>query len=226
MVSAWDTENGLCLGQVATKNDEGKEVGGCYKEITGAIVAGGGDYAITLKANQLTLHEIAKSVFAEHERNDFADVACYSETNRGHGRVEQRTYYAVPIPDAPRLEKWPGLSTFVMGRFHRTVGDKEEQHTRYFITSLLTDDVQRLGQVLRSHWGIENSLHWVLDVSFGEDANRTRRGNGAENLSILRRIGLGMLNQIKGKKTIPNVKFQAAVDPEFRTTIITKFLNF
>ena len=84
--------------------------------------------------------------------------------------------------------------------------------------------MERLGQSLRGHWGIENGLHWVLDVTFGEDANRTRRGNGAENLSILRRMALGMLNQVKGKKTIPNVKFQATVDPNFRTMIMNKFL--
>jgi hypothetical protein len=82
--------------------------------------------------------------------------------------------------------------------------------------------VEWLGQSLRGHWAIENGLHWVLDVSFGEDGNRTRRGNGAENWSILRRMALGMLNQVKGKMTIPNVKFRAAVDPVFRTEILKK----
>jgi predicted transposase YbfD/YdcC len=89
---------------------------------------------------------------------------------------------------------------------------------------LSSDEVERLGQSLRGHWGIENGLHWVLDVSFGEDANRTREGNGAENLSIVRRLALGMLKQVKGNKTMPNVKFRVAVDPEFRTKILKQFL--
>ena len=250
MVSAWDTENGISLGQVATKSDEGKEIGefntipklvnqldvqgklatidagGCYAEIAGSIVNGGGDYAITLKENQPTLHKIAQGIFEEHARNDFADVASYHETNRGHGRLEERTYYVVPVPsNEHRLEKWPGLQTLVMGRFRRTIiGGKETEFTRYYISSLAGDCAARLGQSLRSHWGIENGLHWVLDVSFGEDANRTRRGHGAENLSILRRLSLGMLNQSKGKKTIPTLKFHAAVDPDFRTTIFKNFL--
>jgi len=250
MVSAWDTENGISLGQVATKNDEGKEVGefhaipkiveqlnvkdalvtidagGCYAEITSSIVTGGGDYAITLKENQPKLHEIAKSAFHQHEQNDLTDVACYRETNRGHGREEERTYYTVPVAaDDKRLVKWPGLSTLVMGRFRRSVvGGKTSELTRYYISSLSSEHVERLGRSLRAHWGIENGLHWVLDVTFGEDAHRTRRGNGAENLSILRRIALGMLNHVKGKKTLPNVKFRAAVDPIFRTSILKNFL--
>ena len=261
IVSAWDTDRGVCLGHVVTKNDEGKETGefnaipklieqldvkdtlvtidagGCYAEITGSIVTGGGDYAITLKENQPKLHEMAKDVFDEHERNNFADVASYRETNRGHGRVEERTYYAVLAAiddkqdgrkndkqDDKRWEKWPKLSTLVMGKFRRETGGKASEFTRYYISSLPSDDVERLGQSLRGHWGMENGLHWVLDVTFGEDANRTRRGNGAENLSILRRMALGMLNQVKGKKTIPYVKFQAAVDQNFRTMIMNKFL--
>ena len=82
-----------------------------------------------------------------------------------------------------------------------------------------------MGQSLRGHWGIENGLHWVLDVSFGEDANRTREGNGAENLSILRRWALGILKQVKGGKTIANAKYRCAVDPNFRTNVVEKFAS-
>jgi len=245
-VSCWDRANGISLGQLATKNEEGKDVGefntipklikeldieealitidagGCYAEITDAIIAGGGSYAITLKENQPTLHGIAKEVFKKQEQNSFSGVAVYQETNRGHGRVEERTYYAVPVPkDDARLEKWAGLETLVMGRFRRTIKGKETTECiRFYISSVLCEKVEWLGQSLRGHWAIENGLHWVLDVSFGEDGNRTRRGNGAENWSILRRMALGMLNQVKGKMTIPNVKFPAAVDPKFRTEIL------
>jgi predicted transposase YbfD/YdcC len=111
-----------------------------------------------------------------------------------------------------------------MGRFRRSEKGKESTETvRYFISSLPCSDVERLGQSLRSHWGIENGLHWILDVSFSEDANRTREGNGAENKSILRRMALGMLKQVKGNKSIPNTKFRAAIEPDFRTMIVKKF---
>ena len=248
-VSCWDRANGISLGQLATKNEEGKEVGefntipklikeldikdalitidagGCYAEITDAIVDGGGSYAITLKENQPTLHGIAKDVFEKHEQNNFSQVAVYQETNRGHGRVEERTYYVVPVPKDERLEKWTGLETLVMGRFRRSVnGGVTTEFIRFYISSLPCEKVKWLGQSLRGHWSIENGLHWVLDVSFGEDGNRTHRGNGAENWSILRRIALGMLNQVKGKMTIPNVKFRAAVDPVFRTEILKNIM--
>jgi predicted transposase YbfD/YdcC len=249
MVSAYDTETSISLVQVSTANDEGKDVGefnaipkvieqldiedavvtidagGCYAEITDAIIDGGGSYAVTLKENQPTLYKIAKETFKEQEQNNFADVASYHTTDHGHGRVEERSYYAVAVPtDDERLEKWTGLSTFVMGRFRRSEKGKEATETvRYFMSSLPCSDVERLCQSLRSHWGIENGLHWVLDVSFGEDSNRTREGNGAENKSILRRMALGILKQVKGKKTMPNAQFLAAIDPDFRTMIVEKF---
>lgn len=243
LVSAWDTENGISLAQVATKNDEGKDVGefnaipvligmldiegkmvtidagGAYVEIAGAVTKGGGDYAITLKANQPTLYKEAVKTFQELEPGNFEGVDCYDESNRGHGRRERRTYRAVPVTDEKLLSKWPGLRTFVMGVFQRTVGGVTTEFRRYYFSSLACVEVERLGRVLRKHWSIENNLHWVLDVSFGEDANRTRRGHGAENLSIFRRVALSILNQHKGNMTIPNMKFRAALDPTFRTKL-------
>ena len=103
-------------------------------------------------------------------------------------------------------------------------GKEEKETIRYYISSLSCTEVERLGQSLRGHWGIENGLHWVWDVSFGEDANRTREGNGAENLSILRRLVLEILKQVKGNKTMVNAKYRCAVDTEFRTKIVERFL--
>ena len=90
------------------------------------------------------------------------------------------------------------------------------------ISDLPCDEVERLGCCFRSHWGIENRLHWVLDVSFGEDANRTRRGNGAENLSKIRRLARGLLASLKGKQSVPQMMCRAALSPEFRTSVIEK----
>ena len=244
-VSAFDTENGIVLGQLATRDDEGKDVGeyntiplvieslditdavvtvdaaGCYTEIVDEIVKGNGHYVITVKDNQPTLLNAAKEVFSEVESPSFEGVQSYQTSDRGHGRIEERTYYAMPVPDnSPLREKWQNLDTFVMGIFDRTVDGVTSREVRYLISDLSSDQVARLGQCARAHWGIENKLHWVLDVSFGEDGNRTRKGHGAENLSTLRRLAVGLMRKVKGKQTVPNMMFQAALDPEFRTKVV------
>jgi hypothetical protein len=90
------------------------------------------------------------------------------------------------------------------------------------ISDLASDQIVRLGRSARAHWGIENKLHWVLDVSFGEDANRTRKGHGAENLSTLRRLAMGLMRKVKGKQSLPNMMCRAALDPDFRTKVAEK----
>jgi len=250
VVSAYDTENGVALGQLKTKNDEGKDVGeyntipalietldikdalvtidagGCYANIVDAVVAGEGNYLITVKDNQPTLLDEAKEAFAEVEAKDFEGVEHYQESDRGHGRIEERTYYAVPVPkESAMRKKWQHLETFVMGVFDREVKGKRSREVRYLISDLKSDQIQRLGRCARAHWGIENRLHWVLDVSFREDAHRTRGGNGEENLGKLRRLALGLMRKVKGKQTVPTMMFNAALSPEFRTTIIEKIIN-
>jgi predicted transposase YbfD/YdcC len=244
-VSAWDSDNGISLGQQKTKNDEGKDVGeyntipilietidiedalvtidagGCYANIVDAIVAQGGNYLITIKDNQPTLFNEAKRMFAEVESTGFEGVPFYQESDRGHGRIEERKYYALPVPKGSELrKKWAHLETLMMGVFHRTVKGKTSVQVRYMMTDLSCKDVERLGCGFRRHWGIENRLHWVLDVSFGEDANRTREGNGAENFGKLRRLAHGLLSKAKGKQTIPKVMYRAALSPDFRTFVI------
>ena len=249
-VSAWDTENSIALGQLKTKNDEGKDVGeyntipalietldiegadvtidagGCYAPIVEAVIEGGGNYLITVKDNQPTLLNASKLAFTEVESEGFEGVDCYQESDRGHGRIEERTYYAVSVPEESELRrKWLKLETFIMGVFHRTVKGKTTTQVRYMISNLPCKEVQRLGRCFRNHWGIENRLHWMLDVCFGEDGNRTRRGNGAENLGKLRRLTHGLMLKVKGKQTVPKMMFRAALSPEFRTTIIGQIVN-
>jgi predicted transposase YbfD/YdcC len=250
VVSAWDSDNSIALGQLKTKNDEGKDVGeyntipalietlevkealitidagGCYANIVDAVVEGEGNYLMTVKDNQPTLLNEAKSAFAEVESVGFAGVECYQESDRGHGRVEERTYYAIPVPEDSELrQKWRHLATFVMGLFFRTVKGKTSKEIRYMMSDLPCEEVQRLGRCFRKHWGIENRLHWVLDVSFGEDANRTRTGNGAENLGKLRRLVLGLMRKVKGKQTVPTMMYRAALSTEFRTTLVAQLAN-
>ena len=250
VVSAWDTDNGIALGQLKTKNDEGKDVGeyntipalietldikdavvtidagGCYANIVDSVVEGDGNYLITVKDNQPTLLAEAKAAFAEVESNDFEGVECYQESDCGHGRIEERKYYAIPVPVESELrEKWQHLTTFVMGVFYRTVKGETSRQIRYMISDLPCEEVERLGRCFRNHWGIENRLHWVLDVSFGEDTNRTRRGNGAENLGKLRRLAIGLMRKVKGNQTVPRMMFRAALSPDFRTTLIAQIWN-
>jgi len=249
-VSAWDTENSVALGQLKTKNDEGKDVGeyntipslietldiegkdvtidagGCYENIVDAIVEGGGNYLITVKGNQPTLLSTMESAFSEVESKGFEEVDCYQESDSGHGRIEERRYYALSVAqDSELRQKWQGLETYMKGVFHRTVKGKTTTQVRYMISNLPCKEVQRLGRCFRNHWGIENRLHWMLDVCFGEDGNRTRRGNGQENLGKLRRLVHGMLLKVKGKQTVPKMMFRAALSPEFRTTVVEQIVK-
>jgi predicted transposase YbfD/YdcC len=249
VVSAWDTDNGIALGQLATKNDEGKEVGeyntipklietldikgalvtvdagGCYVEIVDAVIEGGGDYVVTLKDNQPTLLNEAKTIFAEAEAKGFESVECYQESDQGHGRLEKRTYYAVPLPkDSELRKKWKNLETLLMGVFEREVKGKKSEEVRFMISNLESSQVRHRGSYFRKHWEIENCLHWMLDVNFREDENRTRRDNGAENLGKIRRLAIGLMGKVKGKQTIPNMMFRAALSPEFRTSVIQQII--
>jgi len=113
----------------------------------------------------------------------------------------------------------------VMGVFFRTVKGKTSKEVRYMMSDLPCEEVQRLGCCFRNPWGIENRLHWVLDVSFGEDGNRTRRGNGAENLGKLRRLVHGLLLKVKGKQTVPKTMFRAALSPNYRTTVVEQIVK-
>jgi predicted transposase YbfD/YdcC len=181
---------------------------------------------ITVKDNQPTLLNEAKEAFAEVESTGFEGVECYHESDRGHGRIEERTYYAVPVSKESELrKKWQRLETFVKGVFYREVKGKMSREVRYLISDLKSDQVQRLGRSARAHWGIENQLHWVLDVSFREDSHRTRGGNGEENLGKLRRLALGLMRKVKGKKTVPTMMFEAALSSEVRTAIVEKLIK-
>jgi predicted transposase YbfD/YdcC len=112
-----------------------------------------------------------------------------------------------------------------MGVYSRAVKGKVSQEVRYLISDLNSSEVQRLGRSARRHWGIENGLHWVLDVSFREDAHRTRGKNGEENLGKVRRLALGLMRKGNGKQTIPTMMFKAALSDEFRTALIGQICN-
>jgi len=120
------------------------------------VVKNDGNYLITLKDNQPTLMNEAKAIFSEQESKDFEGMECYRESNHGHGRFEERTYYAVPLPsDSTSRKKWRNLETLVIGIFYREIKGKTSKEIRYMISDLPCNEVQRLGHSFREHWGIE-----------------------------------------------------------------------
>lgn len=242
LVSVWATANHLLLGQVAVA-DKSNEITaipkllelldlhgtlvtidamGCQKEVARQIVAGGGDYLLVVKDNQPTLLEDIQECFAKALDSDFAglDHASYATAERGHGRHEKRCYYTIGEPAGLRQgEAWAGLSVIGLCYSERTVGDQTSTEARYFIGSKKAG-ARHYGKALRGHWGIENNLHWQLDITFGEDASRVSKRHGAENFALLRRLALMLLKRHPEKQSIACKRLAAALDTGFLEEIL------
>ncbi|MEH1973083.1 MAG: ISAs1 family transposase [Nostoc sp.] len=244
MVSAWATNNRLVLGQckVEEKSNEITAIPelikvldiagclvtidamGCQKEIVKAIVEKSGEYIISLKKNQSKLHNNVEEIFKTAIAKGFEGFK-YSEfhTNEDkHGREEIRHYLMLSDieekidPD----KKWVNLQSVGMVEYIRKVNGKTKVETRYYISSL-TNDAKLLGESVRSHWGIENSLHWILDVAFREDDCRIRKDNAPQNFAVLRHIAVNALGKEKSKKLgIKSKQFCAALDNEYLNMIL------
>jgi predicted transposase YbfD/YdcC len=232
LVSAWATETGVALGQVAT-SDKSNEITaipvlidqidvtdaivtidamGCQREIAEKIVDAGGDYVLAVKENQPKLHAEIHSYFQKHIEQSFTQLEYrYHETNEStqHGRIEHRAYYLTKVPaNFAAEEKWPTVKGIGYAIRMTTHADGRETHdVRYYILSTYLSG-KRFAAAVRGHWGIENSLHWVLDMNFREDESRTRERVLGDNLSWLRRFAISMLRQhplkdsLKGKMQI------------------------
>jgi predicted transposase YbfD/YdcC len=217
MVNAWAVENRLILGQVKTedKSNEIKAIPellkiidikgcvvttdamGCQKEIAKQIVEQEGDYVLALKGNQGNLHKEVELLFEKAKEANYEDLPHDSHTtvDGGHGRIETRTYTTIGDVDwFEEKAKWAKLTTFGLVESERDMGDHTTQETRYFISSL-PNDAKRFGEACRGHWGVENGLHWCLDIAFREDDSRVRKGHGATNLAIIRRFALSLVKQ-------------------------------
>jgi len=241
MISAWATEAGLALGQerVDGKTNEipvlpellekldirGKTVTtdamGYQKEVAAKIIDKGGDYLLCVKGNQSGLYEDLKEFF--HDCGDFAGIEhSYFETlEKAHGRIEERKCWAIE-GEAKWLgieKDWEKIRSIATIKTKRTVRGKTSAETRYHITSLPAD-AQEILLSARSHWGIENGLHWVLDVTMNEDMCRVPRLSGAENLAILRRIAVNMVNLVKGKASVRGSIKKAGWDTSFLEQIL------
>jgi len=248
MVSAWAADNGVVFGQIAV-GDKSNEITaipallkllringlivtidaiGCQKDIAGQIVAQGGDYALAVKNNQPTLRRDIQELFDWAERRGFEGLrhARSEQTEKGHGRVEtRRTDMLGDLAQITDAAAWPGLRCVVRVRSERTpAGGSTRVEDRYFISSIQTKRAEELARVCRAHWGVENGLHWRLDVTFGEDSGRVRVRHAAQNLSRLRRLALNMLTLApppRGKTASVKAKrFRAGLDHKYLLTIL------
>ena len=160
---------------------------GCQKKIAEQIVQQKGDYVLSLKGNHGLLHEDVTTYF----ESSVSPEAAIQTIDGGHGRIETRTLRVSDELDWLEMEhSWTGLKSILAVTAKREVGKKVTEETRYFISSLSADDPGKLEHAVRAHWSIENNLHWVLDVAFDEDSNRTRKGYSAANLAVTRHIAL------------------------------------
>lgn len=232
MVSAWATANQISLGQVVVdaKSNEITAIPklleildvsgalvtidamGCQTEIAQKILDGKGDYVLHVKLNQPTLYQGTMDYFDDQLEDDFAraKVRRYQTKEKGHGREETRYYFVCPVPDnLPDGSRWPGLKAIGMV-ISTTIRDGEEcNEVRYYILSKYLS-ARRIASAVRGHWGIENRLHWQLDVTFQEDQCRIRKGHADANFSILRRTALVMLkNESTLKVGVKNKRLSA-----------------
>ena len=221
-VSIWASEFGLSLGQVACAEKSNEitaipeilrlvdirgaiitiDAMGAQKAIAAEIVDGGGDYVLALKGNQEALHQAVIDHIDEQLEGELEDAQELVTTEEGHGRVETRTYLQLPAPEAlPGFTLWEALKTIaiVTSLCHRD--GKETIEVRYYISSLAMG-VKNLARAVRGHWGIENSCHWVLDVTYREDESRIREQSLRQNMAWLNRFTLSLLKQHRDRKSI------------------------
>ena len=242
LVSAWAVEQGVSLGQLATQEKSNEitaipalidqidvsgaivtiDAAGCQKEIAAKIVDQGGDYVLALKGNQGNLHAAVQDFALEQMENDFADIEVrrYEETVKGHGRIDTLIYYQFKAPQTlPGLSHWKKLRTVGIAVRISRQGDQETSEVRYFISSLGLG-VKRFASSVRGHWGIENTLHWCLDVTFREDESRVRDRHAADNLAWLRRFAISLLKQVDDKESIAMRRRIAGWNDEYLAQIL------
>jgi predicted transposase YbfD/YdcC len=242
LVSARAAEQHLSLGQVAVdaKSNEITAIPallelldlngalvtidamGCQKAIAQKIVDQGGHYALTVKENQEHLLQDIQQEFEKALDADFAGLEhdTYATRERGHGREEYRCYTVLHTTEGIRhADARAGLTTIGMCYSERTVKGETTTEVRYFIGDKKAS-AKYYGGGLRHHWGIENNLHWQLDVNFGEDRSRVRQRNAAENLALLRRLTLSLLKAHPAKESIARKRYAAALDPDFLEEIL------
>jgi predicted transposase YbfD/YdcC len=249
MVSAWAASNRLVLAQVKV-DDKSNEIiaipellralaiQGCIvtidamgtqREIAKQIVAQEGDYVLALKENQPKLYQDVVDMFAHAHSGSIQELVVEEARNieKGHGRIEVRRYRVIPDADVlawlQEVHKWPCLRSIGMVEAERRIGDKRTTETRYYLLSSPLS-ARAFGEAVRSHWGIENQVHWLLDVGFHEDSSRIRAGHAAENFAVLRHLALNTLRHHPQQRlSIKGRRLKAAWDHDYLLQALTGF---
>lgn len=244
LVSAFASEAGIVLGQIKTREKSNEitaipellkwldvrgaivtiDAMGCQKAIAENIIDKGGDYLLALKGNQSSLHEDVRLHFEQTAPASLARMSRTESVDKGHGRIEVRQCRVSTDIDWLRElhPEWKNLGSIVAIDSERLIGDTTTRETRYFISSSLASAPQMLAAV-RLHWGIENQLHWVLDMSFGEDQSRIRKDNAPTNVAIIRHAALNMIRQAQKKRvSVKRMRKAAGWDDSVLTDILAQ----
>src|SRR4051812_24780660 len=240
-VSAWASEYGLSLGQVACAEKSNEitaipevlrlvdlkgaiitiDAMGTQKAIAAQIIAGGADYVLALKGNQGTLHQAVIAYIDEQLEGDLTDAQELVTTEVGHGREETRTYLQLPAPEElPGFLLWKGLKSIGLATSCCVRDGKETVEVRYYISSLEVD-VKRFARAVRGHWSIENGCHWVLDMTFREDESRLRERHLRENFAWLNRFALSLLKQHPGRQSLVMKRRSCGWSDAFLMEVVT-----
>jgi len=242
-VSAFAATNQLVLGQMITDKKSNEittipklldtlaisgclvtiDAMGCQKAIAAKIIDMKADYLLALKGNQESLADEVDNFFTQAQAIDFEEIdhVYYKFEEKNRGRQELREVWVIDdVEWLPMLEEWKGLCSIMMVKTERLVKGKLETDIRYYICSLPAN-AELLKDAARRHWNIENTCHWVLDVTYQEDKSRVRKGNGAENLSRLRRLTLNLLKKdTTSKASIATKRYEAALDDKYRENLL------
>jgi predicted transposase YbfD/YdcC len=242
-VTVWASEFGLSLGQVACEEKSNEitaipellrlvdikggiitiDAMGTQKAIAAQIIESGADYVLALKGNQDTLHQEVIAYIDEQFESDFTDTAVrrLRTEEHGHGREETRTYIQMPAPkNLSQLALWTGLATIGMVISECTRNGKPMVEVRYYISSLQLG-VKRFARAVRSHWGIENTCHWSLDITYREDESRIRQEHLRENFAWLNRFTLSLLKQHPGRHSIAMKRRSCGWNDDFMLEVLT-----
>jgi predicted transposase YbfD/YdcC len=242
LVSAWATANRVVLGQVATEAKSNEitaipqllallhlegcivtiDAMGCQTKIAEQIQAQGADYVLALKGNQGTLAAEVEEAFISADAKDYAGMDSHALTTveRSHGRLEVRRYRTLgELSEVSRSALWAGLNMIGMVESERTIDGQTSTETRYYIGSISTDATS-FERAVRGHWGVENSLHWSLDMTFREDESRVREPAARENLAVLRHIALTRLKQDDAKISLRNRRNTAGWDQQYLAKLL------
>ncbi|MEI6146490.1 MAG: ISAs1 family transposase [Methylococcales bacterium] len=242
MVSAWANQAGMSLGQIKTEEKSNEitaipvllnmleikgciitiDAMGCQTDIAEKIIEKKADYVLAVKDNQRLLHEAINDYFetaiaANHP--ELCQLQQHTETNADHGRIEiRRSYLSTCLDTLPDASRWKGIKSIGMIECERVINGQTSIDRRHYICTLR--DVKPFAHAARAHWGVENSLHWVLDVTFREDDSRIRTGYAPENFNIVRQIAINLLKKESSKMSIKKKRFEATLNDSFREKVL------